>query len=206
MLTDGTRSRVPGRDQPLRLDAADGACRSASSSSTSIGDRITELLDLKVPEGIIGKLSLLPRLLEVAKFPPRMTTRRRAVPGGRLARRRGRSRQAADHHVLAGGRRSVHHAADGDHARSEARHSQRRHVPRAADGQDDARDALAAPQSRRRALARDGRARREDAGVHRARRRSRRRSTPRARRCRRRSTSSSSRDSCDARRCRSRRR
>ena len=35
-------------------------------------DRITKLLDLKVPEGILGKLSMLPRLLEVAKFPPRM--------------------------------------------------------------------------------------------------------------------------------------
>jgi len=38
----------------------------------SIGDRIQELLQMKVPEGIIAKLSLLPRLLEVAKFPPRM--------------------------------------------------------------------------------------------------------------------------------------
>ena len=36
------------------------------------GDRITKLLDLKVPEGLLGKLSLLPRLMEVAKFPPRM--------------------------------------------------------------------------------------------------------------------------------------
>ncbi len=36
------------------------------------GDRITKLMDLKVPEGILGKLSLLPRLLEVSKFPPRM--------------------------------------------------------------------------------------------------------------------------------------
>jgi 4-hydroxy-3-polyprenylbenzoate decarboxylase len=35
------------------------------------GDRITKLLDLKVPEGFLGKLSLLPRLMEVAKFPPR---------------------------------------------------------------------------------------------------------------------------------------
>ena len=54
----------------------------------------------------------------------------------------------------------------------EARHSQRRHVSHHADGQDDARDALAAAQGRRGALARDGRARREDAGLHRARRRS----------------------------------
>jgi 4-hydroxy-3-polyprenylbenzoate decarboxylase len=36
------------------------------------GARITKLLDLKVPEGLMGKLSLLPRLMEVAKFPPRM--------------------------------------------------------------------------------------------------------------------------------------
>ncbi|MGZ8412139.1 MAG: menaquinone biosynthesis decarboxylase [Gemmatirosa sp.] len=36
------------------------------------GRRITDLLDLKVPEGLLGKLSMLPRLLEVAKFPPRV--------------------------------------------------------------------------------------------------------------------------------------
>ena len=38
------------------------------------GDRITKLLDLEVPEGFLGKLQLLPRLLEVAKFPPRMAS------------------------------------------------------------------------------------------------------------------------------------
>ena len=38
----------------------------------AIGARITALLDLKVPEGLFGKLSMLPRLLEVAKFPPRV--------------------------------------------------------------------------------------------------------------------------------------
>ena len=37
-----------------------------------IGQRITEMLDLKVPEGIIGKLAMLPRLLEIGKFPPRV--------------------------------------------------------------------------------------------------------------------------------------
>ena len=36
-----------------------------------IGDRITALLQTKPPEGIVAKLALLPRLLEVAKFPPR---------------------------------------------------------------------------------------------------------------------------------------
>jgi 4-hydroxy-3-polyprenylbenzoate decarboxylase len=37
-----------------------------------IAQRITEMLDLKVPEGIIGKLAMLPRLLEIGKFPPRV--------------------------------------------------------------------------------------------------------------------------------------
>ncbi len=36
-----------------------------------VGARITELLNLKVPDGIFGKLSMLPKLAEVAKFPPR---------------------------------------------------------------------------------------------------------------------------------------
>ena len=36
-----------------------------------IAGRITELLQTKPPEGIIAKLALLPKLLEVAKFPPR---------------------------------------------------------------------------------------------------------------------------------------
>ncbi len=39
---------------------------------SEIGARIKDLLDLKVPEGLMGKLSLLPKLAEVAKFPPRM--------------------------------------------------------------------------------------------------------------------------------------
>ncbi|MEP6573915.1 MAG: menaquinone biosynthesis decarboxylase [Gemmatimonadota bacterium] len=41
-----------------------------------IGERIAELLNLKVPEGLFGKLSMLPKLAEVAKFPPRMRSGR----------------------------------------------------------------------------------------------------------------------------------
>src|SRR5207253_1184832 len=37
----------------------------------AIGTRISELLELKVPEGLIGKLALLPKLAEMAKYPPR---------------------------------------------------------------------------------------------------------------------------------------
>ena len=36
-----------------------------------IGGRITELLQTKPPEGLVAKLAMLPRLLEIAKFPPR---------------------------------------------------------------------------------------------------------------------------------------
>jgi 4-hydroxy-3-polyprenylbenzoate decarboxylase len=40
-------------------------------SLDEVGARITQLMDLKVPDGLLAKLGLLPRLLEVAKFPPR---------------------------------------------------------------------------------------------------------------------------------------
>jgi 4-hydroxy-3-polyprenylbenzoate decarboxylase len=36
-----------------------------------IGGRITDLLALKVPEGLFGKLAMLPKLAELAKFPPK---------------------------------------------------------------------------------------------------------------------------------------
>ncbi len=36
-----------------------------------VGDRITALLQTKPPEGIVAKLAMLPRLMEMAKFPPR---------------------------------------------------------------------------------------------------------------------------------------
>jgi 4-hydroxy-3-polyprenylbenzoate decarboxylase len=39
-----------------------------------VGGRITDLLQTKPPEGIIAKLAMLPRLMEVAKFPPRKAT------------------------------------------------------------------------------------------------------------------------------------
>jgi 4-hydroxy-3-polyprenylbenzoate decarboxylase len=43
-----------------------------------IGARISEMMAMKMPEGLIGKLALLPRLLEMGKFPPR--TRRGTPP------------------------------------------------------------------------------------------------------------------------------
>jgi len=42
------------------------------ASLDEISGRIAELMDLKVPEGFFGKLSMLPRLAEVVKFPPKL--------------------------------------------------------------------------------------------------------------------------------------
>jgi 4-hydroxy-3-polyprenylbenzoate decarboxylase len=71
VLRDGSRSRLP-----VAINLFGSMKRMAMSLGVQEldehGDRITQLLDLKVPEGFMGKLSLLPRLLEVAKFPPRM--------------------------------------------------------------------------------------------------------------------------------------
>ncbi len=44
----------------------------------AVGDRITELINPKIPRGIMGKLSMVPKLAEVAKYPPR--TRKGRAP------------------------------------------------------------------------------------------------------------------------------
>jgi 4-hydroxy-3-polyprenylbenzoate decarboxylase len=71
VLRDGTRSEFP-----VAMNLFGSMSRMAMSLGVRVlddhGDRITKLLDLKVPEGIMGKLSMLPRLMEVAKFPPRL--------------------------------------------------------------------------------------------------------------------------------------
>jgi 4-hydroxy-3-polyprenylbenzoate decarboxylase len=71
VLRDGTRSAFPVAinlfGSMRRMAMALGVDRLDDH-----GDRITQLLDLKVPEGLLGKLAMLPRLMEVAKFPPRM--------------------------------------------------------------------------------------------------------------------------------------
>ena len=73
VLPDGTRCPYP-----VAINLYGSMKRMALSLDVAAldehGARITTLLDLKVPEGLMGKLSLLPRLMEVAKFPPRMRT------------------------------------------------------------------------------------------------------------------------------------
>ncbi|MEJ7809091.1 MAG: menaquinone biosynthesis decarboxylase [Gemmatimonadaceae bacterium] len=70
-LGDGSRSRYP-----VAINLFGSMRRMAMSLGVAdldeIGGRITELLELKVPDGLLAKLALLPRLLEVGKFPPRV--------------------------------------------------------------------------------------------------------------------------------------
>ena len=70
-LFDGSRSEYPVAinifGSMRRMSMALGV-----DDLDSIGARITELLEMKVPEGLIAKLGLLPKLVEVGKFPPRV--------------------------------------------------------------------------------------------------------------------------------------
>src|SRR5467141_3890302 len=73
-LRDGVKSRYPvavnlfGSERRMSL-ALGVECLD------EVGARISELLALKVPEGLLGKLAMLPRLAEVAKFPPKTVGR-----------------------------------------------------------------------------------------------------------------------------------
>ena len=99
----GGRDRRPVHEEPrrrpgaaVRARAARGRHAGASSRSRSIcsarcggcawpsawrtwtpsAARISEMLNLKVPEGLFGKLAMLPRLAEIGKFPPRVKSGR----------------------------------------------------------------------------------------------------------------------------------
>ena len=71
MLDDGTRSAFP-----VAINLFGSMTRMALALGVTEldehGARITELLNLKVPDGFVAKLGLLPRLLEVSKYPPRV--------------------------------------------------------------------------------------------------------------------------------------
>jgi 4-hydroxy-3-polyprenylbenzoate decarboxylase len=71
ILSDGRPSEIPVAinlfGSRRRMCLALGV-----ESLEEIGERIAELVNLKVPEGLMGKLSLLPKLAELSKFPPRL--------------------------------------------------------------------------------------------------------------------------------------
>ncbi|MDO8666149.1 MAG: UbiD family decarboxylase, partial [Gemmatimonadales bacterium] len=69
VLPDGAKSRFPvlinAFGSTRRMETALGA-----SSLDDIGSRIQELLATAVPDGMAGKLSMLPKLAELATYPP----------------------------------------------------------------------------------------------------------------------------------------
>jgi 4-hydroxy-3-polyprenylbenzoate decarboxylase len=71
LLDDGSRSPYPVAinlyGSMRRMTLALGVER-----LDEVGARISEMLEMQVPEGIVAKLALLPRLLEMGKFPPRV--------------------------------------------------------------------------------------------------------------------------------------
>jgi 4-hydroxy-3-polyprenylbenzoate decarboxylase len=73
VLPGGKPSRIP-----VAINLFGSMRRMAMALETAslddIGARITELLKAEVPEGLVGKLSMLPKLAEVAKFPPARAT------------------------------------------------------------------------------------------------------------------------------------
>ena len=77
VLPDGTVSDIPVAinlfGSKRRMGIALGVER-----LDDIGDRIAEMVNLKMPEGLLAKLALLPRLAELAKFPPRVRSGRPA--------------------------------------------------------------------------------------------------------------------------------
>jgi 4-hydroxy-3-polyprenylbenzoate decarboxylase len=77
VLPDGGQSTIPVAinlfGSRRRINLALGVER-----LDDIGDRIADMVNLKVPDGLMGKLAMLPRLAELAKFPPRVRSGRPA--------------------------------------------------------------------------------------------------------------------------------
>ncbi len=82
LLDDGQRSPVP-----VVINVFGSMTRMCLALGVedldTIGGRITELLNPKVPEGLLGKLAMVPKLAEVAKFPPK--TRKGRAPSQEVA-------------------------------------------------------------------------------------------------------------------------
>ncbi len=67
--------KVRGSRMPLAINLFGSKRRMALALGVDdlneIGERLAGMLNLKVPEGLLAKLSMLPQLVEMTKFPPR---------------------------------------------------------------------------------------------------------------------------------------
>ena len=78
-------SQRSGADQRLRQHAADGD-RAGGGSVDDVAARIVEYLEMRMPEGLIGKLKMLPKLAEMGAFFPKIVSQG-PLPGGGPNRR-----------------------------------------------------------------------------------------------------------------------
>ena len=171
VLMNGNASAIPGGDQPVRLDATNGDVARRRDRSTTSATRITELLEMKVPEGLARQA-----LAAAAAARDRKVSAAHASAGRRRARKSFGAATTSNLDKLplikcwpddGGAYITLPMVITRDPERGIRNVGMYRIMQT---GKDDAGDALAATQGRRGALARDGRARRADAGVHRARR------------------------------------
>ena len=142
-----TRRRValPAADQHLRHAPAHvvGAGRRRSRRARARDPRAGRGRSRR--PGLMDKLRMLPKLARVASATPKTV---RTAPCQQVVETDVDLGDAADPHHLAGGRRPLHHAADGDHARSRQGDAQRRLLPDAGLRPAHHRHALAAAQDR----------------------------------------------------------
>ena len=122
-------SNIPVLINAFAIDAADGDRARGRRRSKRWPARISEFLEMQKPEGLIGKLKMLPKLAEIGSFFPK-TVSGGPVQGSDPARRLLAVR-LPDPALLAAGRRAVHHAAAGVHEEPRHRQAQLRHVPHA---------------------------------------------------------------------------
>ena len=106
----------------LGVDAETGTWKDLDA----VAKRVTDLLPLDMPASMKGKFDILMNLKDLAGG-GRQGDQEGAVSGGRAARRRCRSHQAAGAHDLARRRRSIRHAAARGDQQPQGQ-AQRRHV------------------------------------------------------------------------------
>jgi 3-polyprenyl-4-hydroxybenzoate decarboxylase len=98
-------------------------------SVETVARRISEYLEMRMPEGLIGKLKMLPKLAEMGAFFPKTVS---TGPCKEVIRTADLSLLDYPHfEVLAGGWRPLHHPPDGLLAQPGYRQAQLRHVPHA---------------------------------------------------------------------------
>ena len=98
-------------------------------SVEEVARRISEYLEMRMPEGLLGKLKMLPKLAEMGAFFPKMVSSGACKD---VIRRDNFSLdEFPDPALLAAGRRALHHAAHGVFEESRYRQAQLRLLPAA---------------------------------------------------------------------------